>query len=100
MAELRRVKSELELELITVACGIAGEAFRHRMGHAIGMDVHERPFLSPEDETVLKAGRVFTDEPSILIDGSFGVRIEDVVVCADGGGRRLNRLEAGPLSGT
>ena len=41
---------------------------------------------------------VFTDEPSILLDGSFGVRIEDVVVCADGGGRVLNRLEAGPLS--
>ena len=33
---------------------------------------------------------VFTDEPSILLDGSFGVRIEDVVVCAEGGGRVLN----------
>jgi Xaa-Pro aminopeptidase len=74
-----------------------GAAFRHRMGHGIGLDVHERPFLSPEDETVLEAGMVFTDEPSILLDGSFGVRIEDVVVCADGGGRVLNQLDAGPL---
>ncbi len=74
-----------------------GAAFRHRMGHGIGMDVHERPFLSPEDDTVLEAGMVFTDEPSILFDDSFGVRIEDVVVCAEGGGRRLNRLEPGPL---
>ena len=72
-----------------------GAAFRHRMGHGIGLDVHERPFLSPEDDTVLEAGMVFTDEPSILLDGDFGVRIEDVVVCADGGGRVLNRLEAG-----
>ena len=41
---------------------------------------------------------VFTDEPSILLDGSFGVRIEDVAVCAEGGGRVLNRLDPGPLS--
>jgi Xaa-Pro aminopeptidase len=75
-----------------------GPAFRHRMGHGIGLDVHERPFLSPEDETVLEAGMTFTDEPSILLDGLFGVRIEDVVVCAEGGGRRLNRLDAGPLT--
>jgi Xaa-Pro aminopeptidase len=74
-----------------------GAAFRHRMGHGIGLDVHERPFLSPEDATVLEAGMVFTDEPSILLDGSFGVRIEDVVVCAEGGGRVLNRLDPGPL---
>ncbi len=74
-----------------------GAAFRHRMGHGIGLDVHERPFLSPEDDTLLEAGMVFTDEPSILLDGSFGVRIEDVVVCAEGGGRVLNRLDAGPL---
>ena len=79
------------------AAGFGG-AFRHRMGHGIGLDVHERPFLSPEDDTVLEAGMVFTDEPSILLNGDFGVRIEDVVVCADGGGRVLNRLEAGPLS--
>jgi Xaa-Pro aminopeptidase len=75
-----------------------GPSFRHRMGHGIGLDVHERPFLSPEDETVLAPGMTFTDEPSILLDGRFGVRIEDVVVCAEGGGRRLNRLEAGPLA--
>jgi methionine aminopeptidase len=72
-------------------------AFRHRMGHGIGLDVHERPFLSPEDETVLEAGMTFTDEPSLLLDGRFGVRIEDVVVCAECGGRRLNRLVAGPI---
>ena len=63
-----------------------GSAFRHRMGHGIGLDVHERPFLSVEDETPLEAGMTFTDEPSILVDGSFGVRVEDVIeVSADGG---------------
>jgi Xaa-Pro aminopeptidase len=67
-----------------------GEHFRHRMGHGIGLDVHERPFLSPEDETPLEAGMTFTDEPSIIVPGSFGMRIEDIVVCADGGARVLN----------
>jgi Xaa-Pro aminopeptidase len=67
-----------------------GEHFRHRMGHGIGLDVHERPFLSPEDETPLEAGMTFTDEPSILVPGSFGIRIENVIVCDRGGARVLN----------
>jgi Xaa-Pro aminopeptidase len=66
-----------------------GAAFRHRMGHGIGLDVHERPFLSPEDDTVLEEGMTFTDEPSLIFEGRFGVRVEDVVVCSAGGGRQL-----------
>jgi Xaa-Pro aminopeptidase len=69
-----------------------GEFFRHRMGHGIGLDVHEQPFISVEDTTPLEAGMTFTDEPSLLWDGHFAVRIEDVVVCAEGGGRVLNTL--------
>jgi Xaa-Pro aminopeptidase len=68
-----------------------GPHFKHRMGHGIGLDVHERPFVSEEDDTLLEAGMTFTDEPSILVDGRFGVRIEDVVVCEADGGRKLNR---------
>ncbi len=67
-----------------------GAGFRHRMGHGIGVDVHEWPFISEEDSTPLEAGMTFTDEPSILTDGKLGVRIEDIVVCAEGGGRYLN----------
>ena len=66
-----------------------GAGFRHRMGHGIGLDVHERPFLSVEDETLLEAGMTFTDEPSILVDARFGVGVEDVIVVADGGARVL-----------
>jgi Xaa-Pro aminopeptidase len=66
-----------------------GEHFRHRMGHGIGMDVHEKPFISAEDETPLEPGMTFTDEPSIIIPGRFSVRIEDIVVCAEAGGRKL-----------
>ena len=67
-----------------------GEHFRHRMGHGIGMDVHERPFLSTEDETPLEAGMTFTDEPSIIIPGRFSIRIEDIIVVEEGGGKKLN----------
>jgi Xaa-Pro aminopeptidase len=71
-----------------------GEHFRHRMGHGIGMDVHERPFISPEDETPLQPGMTFTDEPSIIIPGRYSLRIEDIVVCEEGGGRVLNTYPA------
>jgi Xaa-Pro aminopeptidase len=71
-----------------------GEHFRHRMGHGIGMDVHERPFISPEDETPLQPGMTFTDEPSIIIPGRYSLRIEDVVVCEESGGRTLNAYPA------
>ncbi len=77
-----------------------GEHFRHRMGHGIGMDVHERPFISPEDETPLQPGMTFTDEPSIIIPGRFSVRIEDIVVCDEGGGRRLNTYSAALVANT
>ena len=66
-----------------------GAHFRHRMGHGIGMDVHERPFISTEDDTPLQPGMTFTDEPSIIIPGRFSVRIEDIVVCEEAGGRKL-----------
>lgn len=71
-----------------------GEHFRHRMGHGIGMDVHERPFLSAEDETPLQVGMTFTDEPSVIVPGRFSVRIEDMIVVEEGGGRTLNAFPA------
>jgi Xaa-Pro aminopeptidase len=67
-----------------------GEHFRHRMGHGIGKDVHERPFLSPEDETPLEPGMTFTDEPSLIVPGRWSLRIENIIVVEEGGGRSLN----------
>jgi Xaa-Pro aminopeptidase len=77
-----------------------GEHFRHRMGHGIGLDIHERPFISSEDMTPLEPGMTFTDEPSIIIPGRFSVRIEDVVVCEEGGGRKLNAYPAALVANT
>jgi Xaa-Pro aminopeptidase len=66
-----------------------GEAFRHRLGHGIGMDVHEPPFLTASDSTVLRLGMCFTIEPSIFIPHQLGCRVEDVVVVRQGGGEPL-----------
>lgn len=68
-----------------------GEHFRHRLGHAIGKDVHEAPYLDVVDETPLEAGMTFTIEPSVFITGEFGARIEDVYVATGAGGVRLNK---------
>lgn len=66
-----------------------GETFRHRLGHGIGMDVHEPPFLTAGDETVLEEGMMFTVEPSITQFDAFSARVEDVVVAREGGGEAL-----------
>jgi Xaa-Pro aminopeptidase len=71
-----------------------GEHFRHRLGHAIGKDVHEAPYLDVVDETPLVAGMTFTVEPSVFITGEFGARVEDVYVVTDAGGVRLNRASS------
>ena len=57
-----------------------GERFGHSLGHAIGLDNHEAPLLSPFNETVLEPGMVTTVEPGIYVPGRGGVRIEDTVV--------------------
>jgi Xaa-Pro aminopeptidase len=67
-----------------------GDHFRHRLGHAIGKDVHEPPYLDVVDDTPLAAGMTFTIEPSVFITGEFGARVEDVYVVTDRGGVRLN----------
>ncbi len=66
-----------------------GETFRHRLGHAIGMDVHEPPFLTEGDETPLEEGMLFTIEPSIMQMNNYSARVEDIVVARPGGGEKL-----------
>ncbi len=56
-----------------------GDYFIHRTGHGIGIEVHEEPYITSENEVRLSKGMVFTVEPGIYLPGEFGVRIEDDV---------------------
>ncbi len=62
-----------------------GEYFTHRLGHGLGIDVHEFPSIHGENHMKMEEGMVFTLEPGIYVPGKVGVRIEDdVAVTADG----------------
>ena len=59
--------------------------FTHRLGHGIGLDGHEHPYLVRGSKTVLAPGMTFSNEPGIYIPGEFGIRCEDdMVIIADG----------------
>jgi Xaa-Pro aminopeptidase len=68
-----------------------GDRFIHRLGHGIGLDVHERPYLVEGDTTVLKPGMTFSIEPGIYTPGRWGMRIEDIVAVTETGVESLNR---------
>lgn len=58
--------------------------FTHSLGHGIGINVHERPMLSPRSSDILKENMVFSDEPGVYFEGKYGIRIEDTVTLSGG----------------
>jgi len=66
--------------------------FTHRLGHGIGLDGHEHPYLVRGSKTVLEPGMTFSNEPGIYIPGEFGLRCEDdMVIAADGPAQLLTQ---------
>ncbi|KAK0458508.1 peptidase M24, structural domain-containing protein [Desarmillaria tabescens] len=67
--------------------GLAGyaEYFTHRLGHGIGLEVHEDPYLNGGSEVILQTGHTFSDEPGVYIEGKIGVRLEDCFYIAQNG---------------
>ena len=68
-----------------------GEAFIHRTGHGIGMETHEEPYIVESNSEPIEVGDAFSVEPGIYLEGRWGARIEDIVVCTESGGERLNK---------
>ena len=59
--------------------------FAHRLGHGIGLDIHEHPYLVHASQTILEPSMTFSNEPGIYIPGEFGIRCEDVMaITAEG----------------
>lgn len=67
-----------------------GEAFIHRTGHGIGLEGHEDPYIVAGNPEPLEPGMAFSIEPGIYLEGRYGARIEDIVVCGPDGPIVLN----------
>ena len=68
-----------------------GKYFGHGTGHGVGVEIHEKPSLSPRNEKPLKRGEIVTVEPGIYLPGEFGVRIEDMAFITSDGCENLTK---------
>lgn len=69
-----------------------GEYFTHRIGHGLGIEVHEFPSMNDANAELAKPGMVFTIEPGIYVEGVGGVRIEDDVLITENGFETLTKF--------
>jgi Xaa-Pro aminopeptidase len=67
-----------------------GKYFTHRVGHGIGLEVHEDPYMVSGNATPLAPGMAFSVEPGIYLPGRWGVRLENIVMCGPAGPNVLN----------
>ena len=73
-----------------IAAAGHGAHFIHRTGHGIGLEGHEDPYLVAGNTAELRPGMAFSVEPGIYLEGRYGARIEDIVVCGEDGPMVLN----------
>jgi len=75
--------------------GPAYRTFTHRLGHGIGLEGHEWPYLVRGSEIVLEPGMTFSDEPGIYQYGKFGVRLEDIMAITESGAEMMTPTQTG-----
>ncbi|RYH02591.1 aminopeptidase P family protein [Salipiger sp. IMCC34102] len=69
-----------------------GDHFPHRVGHGLGIDLHEPPYITGTSDVALEAGNVFSIEPGIYLDGKFGLRLEEIVILREDGPEIFSEL--------
>ena len=90
MGEIFVVRADAARQVITAAgFGPNYKYFTHRLGHGIGLDEHEWPYLVRGNKTILKPGMTFSNEPGIYVAGEYGLRCEDDMVIAESGPAQL-----------
>ncbi|MFA5449983.1 MAG: aminopeptidase P family protein [Clostridia bacterium] len=67
--------------------------FTHSLGHSLGVDIHEKPVMSPRSNEIIPVGAVLSVEPGVYFEGEFGIRIEDIVLFNN---NSVDRLTASP----
>jgi len=83
--ECQAVDAAARKVIVDAGYGPGYKYFTHRVGHGIGMDGHEWPYLVQGNDLELSPGMTFSDEPGIYLPGEFGVRLEDeLLITADG----------------
>lgn len=84
-----RVDDAARRVIVDAGYGPDYKFFSHRLGHGIGLDGHEHPYLVRGSKTVLQAGMTFSNEPGIYVPGEFGMRCEDVMAIEKDGPAKL-----------
>jgi len=74
--------------------------FTHRVGHGIGMEGHEWPYLVRGSQIVLEPGMTFSDEPGIYQVGKFGIRLEDIMAITEKGAEMMTPTQTSLLVST
>lgn len=75
-----------------------GAYFNHRIGHGLGLEAHEEPYMYGANAMLLEPGNVYTVEPGIYLPGRGGVRIEDDMVVTAEGSESLSTLGRGLIN--
>jgi Xaa-Pro dipeptidase len=83
--ECQAVDAAARKVIVDAGFGPDYKYFTHRVGHGMGMDGHEWPYLVKGNTLPLKAGMTFSDEPGIYIPGEFGIRLEDDMIITETG---------------
>jgi Xaa-Pro dipeptidase len=86
-ATMESVDAAARKVIVDAGYGPGYEYFSHRLGHGIGMDMHEWYYLVGGNTRKIEVGMTFSDEPGIYIPGEFGVRLEDDMHVTEAGAR-------------
>ena len=94
---LREMKDGASIRLVSKMVEndfkINGYDLIHSLGHGVGLDIHEMPFINGKSDGTLKANMIVTSEPGIYMPNHFGVRIEDTVLITKSGCINLTKSD-------